>query len=216
MSPTEPDAAEPGGRRADGAAHGAQLTLLGELIAGSPHNLLSRRERERVRLHIDESLAVGAVLDLSPGARWLDLGTGGGLPGLPLALHWPDVSFTLVDATRKKADAVAQFARALGLGNVAVRWARAEVLGQEPGFAAAFDGVVARAVADLPRLAGWAAAFLRPGGVLAAIKGPRWEEEMAAFSATAPRTGLVHVHTAAVPAAARPTFVVIMQKPGGS
>jgi 16S rRNA (guanine527-N7)-methyltransferase len=108
----------------------------------------------------------------------MDLGTGGGLPGLVLAWHHRTTAWTLVDATAKKVAAVQQFAVTLELDNVEVVHARAEGLAWAPEHRGCYDGIVARAVAPLPTLLELARGFLAPGGRLVAVKGPAWSEEL--------------------------------------
>jgi 16S rRNA (guanine527-N7)-methyltransferase len=185
---------------------------LATLIATSPHNLVSRKERERVReVHVAEALAVGDVLGKPGDQRWLDLGTGGGLPGLALAICWPDVRWTLLDATAKKIEAVAEFARELGLARVTALSGRAEELAHDPHHREQYDAVIARAVAPLPVLVELARGFLRRGGVLHAVKGPAWREELDAAAGAMRRLGLEFSTAADVPDAVRPTTVVTMR-----
>jgi 16S rRNA (guanine527-N7)-methyltransferase len=188
-------------------------TLAG-LLQASPHNLLSRRERDAAAVHVAESEALAPYLPLRDGARWLDLGTGGGLPGLVLAWVAPTVSWTLLDSTTKKTRAVTRFVASLNLDNVAVVNARAEDAAHEQGHRGRYDGVVSRAVAPLPVLAEYARGFLRPGGVLAAVKGPHWQAELDDIARALPTLRLAFVSTAGVTSAARPTVVVILRAEG--
>lgn len=151
-----------------------QLAAFADAVRASPHNLLSRRALDELEeRHIAESVAFAATLPSS--VRVLDLGTGGGFPGMVIAIVRPDLDVTLLDATRKKIDFLREFAAAEGV-EVATMHGRAEEL--QRVHAGAFDVVTARAVAPLERLAVWALPFLRPGGVLHAIKGERWREEL--------------------------------------
>ena len=155
------------------------LTRLATLISQSPHNLVARGERAHVReVHIAEAEAVHGALTFEPGSRWMDLGTGGGLPGLVLATLVPHVSWVLLDATTKKITAVEEFAQELGLRNVTTVAARAEELAHDPTHRGTYDGVISRAVAGLPTLLELARGFLRSGGTFAAIKGPAWRDEL--------------------------------------
>jgi 16S rRNA (guanine527-N7)-methyltransferase len=109
-------------------------------------NLISRKDIEFIYdHHILHSLAISGVLTFLPGAEVLDIGTGGGFPGIPLAILFPETRFTLIDGTGKKIMVVQEIANALQLENVTAQHIRAEELkGQN------FDFVVSRAVAELP------------------------------------------------------------------
>lgn len=197
------------------AAFETPLRRLAWLIAEAPLNLVAAAERSSVyERHVLEAVAVGRLLTPAPGSRWLDLGTGGGLPGLALAVVYPDVSWTLVDATEKKIRAVASFADDLELHNVAAVHGRAERLAHENRFRGHFTGVVSRAVAPLPTLAELARGFLGEGGEVAAVKGPTWAQELIAAQ-TALRLLCLRFSTAhEVPEAVRATWLVTMRATG--
>lgn len=113
-------------------------------------NVVSRKDIEALaERHILHSLAIAKFCRFSPGTAILDVGTGGGFPGIPLAIFFPDCRFTLVDATAKKIKVVQAVADAIGLKNVTALPTRCETLKQS------FDFVVSRAVTDLPTLVGW-------------------------------------------------------------
>jgi 16S rRNA (guanine527-N7)-methyltransferase len=143
------------------------------LDANTRLNLTRVVEPEAVaRLHLLDALAALPMLDaLGPSAA-LDLGSGGGVPGIPLALARPAVQWTLVDSVGKKADALRGFVRSLGLDNVAVIAERAELLGRSPAHRERYDLLAARACAALPVLVELALPLLRIGGELLAWKGP--------------------------------------------
>jgi 16S rRNA (guanine527-N7)-methyltransferase len=188
---------------------------LAELLAGSAHNLVSRRERATVRaVHLPECAQVAAHLPLEPGARWVDLGTGGGLPGLVLAILRPDVTWTLIDATTKKIAAVRSFAQVLKIDNVQAVAGRAEALGRDPEYRSRFDGVVSRALGRLVVAAELSRGFVRPGGWVVAVKGPRWPQELSEASAGLTELGLRHVSTVEMPSLARATWLVTMRADG--
>lgn len=139
-------------------------------------NLTSVHDPEKVReIHLLDSLAgVRALPD--DARRIVDVGTGGGLPGIPLALARPEARVTLVEATRRKAEACGRIAARLGLaGRVAVVWARAEEVGQGGG-RESFDVAVVRAVAALPVAMELALPLVAPGGRAVFWKGPAAEE----------------------------------------
>jgi 16S rRNA (guanine527-N7)-methyltransferase len=132
--------------------------------------------------HVLDALTLVPLLaDLGAGARLADIGSGGGIPGIPLAIARPDLQVTLVEATQKKATFLVAVAAALGLTNVSVRAERAEQLGKGD-LRGAFDAVTARAVGRLVMLVPLTVPFVRPGGLVLLIKGQRAEEELAEAS----------------------------------
>ena len=130
-----------------------------------------RDRREMVTAHIEDSLAARAFLE---GRRILDVGTGAGFPGLPLAIVEPDREFVLVDSNNKKIQFVQHVARLLGLSNVEAVKARTEDFA--PGYR--FDTVIARAVASLSRLLEIAGHHVGEDGVFVALKGRYPAEEL--------------------------------------
>jgi 16S rRNA (guanine527-N7)-methyltransferase len=111
------------------------------------------------------------------GERWVDLGSGAGLPGLPLALAYPRTSFTLVDAQRRRLDWVAATAADLGLGNVVVVHARLEEFGHGPD-RGSFDMATARALAPLPVVAELGMPLLGLGARLLVPRGKPGNKEL--------------------------------------
>lgn len=128
--------------------------------------------------HLLDSLAALPVIDRLAPARAIDLGSGGGVPGVVLALARRDVRWTLVDSVRKKADALRSIVSELGLDNVEVEAERAELLGREAAHREGHDVVVARACAALPVLVEYALPFLRVGGSLVAWKAAMADAEL--------------------------------------
>jgi 16S rRNA (guanine527-N7)-methyltransferase len=111
-------------------------------------NVISRKDIDNLyEHHVLHSLAIAKVISFKPGTKILDIGTGGGFPGIPLAILFPDVSFKLIDATGKKLKVVEAIAQAIGLKNIWTEHLRGE---DEKG---KYDFVVSRAVMSLPDLA---------------------------------------------------------------
>ncbi len=161
------------GQSLDDPQAAAMLRLLDELERWNrKFNLTAVRDRrEMLTLHILDSLAVRPWLQ---GDRILDVGTGAGFPGLPLAIAEPDRRFVLLDGNNKKIQFVRHAALALGLDNVEGVKARAE--DYAPG--ERFDTVTARAVAELATLVDVAGHHVREDGVFVAQKGRYPAEEM--------------------------------------
>ncbi len=127
---------------------------------------------EVARLHLLDALAALPLLDAAAASTAVDLGSGGGVPGIPLALARPEVRWVLVDSVRKKAEVLASMVDELGLANVTVVAERAELLGRADDHRERHDLVAARACAPLPVLAELALPLLAVGGTLVAWKGP--------------------------------------------
>lgn len=110
-------------------------------------NLISRKDIENLyEHHILHSLAIEKVLHFQSGTRIMDVGTGGGFPGIPLAILFPDCHFILIDSIRKKVGVAETIAREIGLTNVECRWERMEEETEKVDF------IVSRAVMPLPDL----------------------------------------------------------------
>ena len=125
-------------------------------------NLISRKDVEGVWLnHILLSLAFLFKVEFAAGSKVLDLGTGGGLPGIPLSIVRTDVIFVLLDSIRKKTKAVEDMVASLELPNVSVVCSRAEDLNTVDGYQNTFDAVIARAVSGLGDLTDWGMPFLK-------------------------------------------------------
>lgn len=145
-------------------------------------NVISRKDIDNINIHhVLHSLSIAKVISFTKGARILDVGTGGGFPGIPLAIFFPYCNFTLVDSIGKKITVASEIAQSLELTNVKAIKSRAEELDGD------FDFVVTRAVAPLPTLSGWVNKIIKPGGInqlpngIIALKGGDLKEELAPF-----------------------------------
>ncbi|MCC7408748.1 MAG: 16S rRNA (guanine(527)-N(7))-methyltransferase RsmG [Phycisphaeraceae bacterium] len=151
------------------------------LEANEKFNLTAVRDRDEAwRTHILDSLTLLAGLqDLTPGTRLADVGSGGGLPGVPLAIAaGPNLAVTLIEATGKKANFLRECATKLDLPNVTVVAERAEIVGHDPVHRQQYDLVTARALGPLRVLLEYTLPLLKVGGQLLAMKGPSVEEEL--------------------------------------
>ncbi len=136
-----------------------QLELLGGLYKewNEKINVISRKDIDSLyERHVLHSLAIAAVFDLNDNTEVLDLGTGGGFPGIPLAIFFPNVKFHLVDSIAKKLKVVEAVAEGVGLKNVTVQHSRIEDIKNRKA-----DYVVSRAVAPLKDLWRWSKPFLK-------------------------------------------------------
>jgi 16S rRNA (guanine527-N7)-methyltransferase len=149
-------------------------------------NLISRKDVENLyERHILHSLGIAKVINFTIGTQIMDVGTGGGFPGIPLAIMFPEVAFTLVDSIGKKIKVVQEVAAALELKNVRAFHARAEEI---PG---KYDFITGRAVTDINAFYGWVRNKIKskqqnglPNGILY-LKGGDMTEELAPFKSRA-------------------------------
>lgn len=128
--------------------------------------------------NVYDSLTVYDAKYFPAKGRVLDLGTGAGFPGVPLAILRPDMQFLLVDSIQKKLTFIEDACADLGIKNVKCLHIRAEEGGRRRKTREAFDVVTARAVKAMPIIAEWSLPFVAVGGVFAAMKGPGADEEM--------------------------------------
>jgi 16S rRNA (guanine527-N7)-methyltransferase len=139
---------------------------------------LGPREEERLwERHLNDALGLAAIRRPKPEERWADLGSGAGLPGLPLAVAYRATAFTLIDAQRRRVDWVAGTAAKLGLTNVTVVHARLEDYGRGPA-RQSFDVATARALGPLPVVAELGLPLLKIGGQLLVPRGRPGSDEL--------------------------------------
>jgi 16S rRNA (guanine527-N7)-methyltransferase len=169
-----PEAGSVFGPAVDAAAEYARLLA----TEGTVRGLIGPREVPRLwERHLLNSAAIASLVPV--GARVVDVGSGAGLPGIPLALARPDLTVTLLEPLARRVAFLTECVRRLGLERVTVVRGRAEEgsIRRQLGGA---DVVTARAVAPLDKLAGWCLPLLRPGGLLLAMKGSTAAAELAA------------------------------------
>lgn len=135
-------------------------------------------EEEFIERHYADSLAIVDLSCFKKSASVLDLGTGGGFPGVPLAIYAKEKEFTLLDSLGKRLKIIDQRTGELGIENINTLHGRAEELAQKEEYREAFDLCVSRAVADLAVLSELALPFVKPGGYFVAYKGPDVDEEV--------------------------------------
>lgn len=122
-------------------------------------NVISRKDIDQLyERHVLHSLSIARVIQFSPGTRIVDIGTGGGFPGIPLAILFPEAEFHLVDSIGKKIKVVEEIVAALKLQNVSFEKNRAESLTEQ------YDFVVSRAVSPLPQFVSWTSKLILPNG----------------------------------------------------
>jgi len=113
-------------------------------------NVISRKDIDELYTrHVLHSLGIAKIIEFRPGSKIMDVGTGGGFPGIPLAILYPEVDFYLIDVIAKKIKVVNEVAAGLGLKNVKAEQKRAELVKQE------FDFIVSRAVTNMPDFVSW-------------------------------------------------------------
>ena len=146
-------------------------------------NVISRKDMDAFWVHhVLHSLAIAKVVRFQPGTKVMDVGTGGGFPGIPLAILFPETDFYLVDSIGKKIKVVEEVCKALDLRNVRAEQIRVEQVREKQDF------IVSRGVTAFPAFVGWVKDKVRPGnrhtlanGVLY-LKGGDFEEELKPFA----------------------------------
>ena len=142
-------------------------------------NIISRKDIDNIyERHVLHSLVIAKFIKFNKGTTVLDLGTGGGFPGIPVSIFFPDVNFILVDSIRIKIVVVDAIVNELGLKNVKSEWSRAENLDYK------YDFLVTRAVAKMPLIIEWSKGKFNknsnnhiPNGIIA-LKGGNIDDEL--------------------------------------
>ncbi len=156
--------------------------------ANARTNLTAVREPEAVwhRMIVDALTVLPVIGD---AATLVDVGTGGGLPGIPLAIARPDLAVTLVEATGKKCEALTRFVEGLGLDRVSVVNGRAETVARDPALRERFDVATSRALGALPVVLELTLPFIAIGGEAIAMKGPAVAAELDGAASALQRLG---------------------------
>ncbi len=124
-------------------------------------NVVSRKDIDQLYLHhVLHSLSIAAIVEFKKGTSIIDIGCGGGFPGIPLAIFFPEVKFHLVDSIGKKLKVVNEIAATIGLQNLTTQHTRAEEIKNRK-----FDFAISRAVAPLNELWTWAKPLIKPAGI---------------------------------------------------
>jgi 16S rRNA (guanine527-N7)-methyltransferase len=173
---------------------GAFLALLIAMNERVNLTAITTADEAWLRHALDALSLLPHLAPLTAGSAVLDVGSGGGVPAIPLAIARPDLRFTLVESTKKKATFLSDVAHKLALANVTVLAERAETLARPP-LARSFEAVTARAVAKIDELVPWTAPFAKPRAKLLFIKGARADEELAEARRTIARFKLKHEGT---------------------
>jgi len=191
----------------------AQLQALGALYQewNEKINVISRKDIESLyEKHVLHSLSIAAVADFPDGMQILDLGTGGGFPGIPLAIFFPEVKFHLVDSIGKKIKVVQGVAEALELKNVTYQHSRVEDIKDRK-----FDLVVSRAVAPLKDLWRWSKPVLKKAAAheqqpgLICLKGGDLSQEVSESGA---RPRMTHIYKLFPEEFFQEKYVVVVNK----
>lgn len=156
--------------------------------------------------HLLDALTLVPILESCEAERVIDVGSGGGVPGIPLAIVRPSMAMTLLEATGKKAAFLEATAQALGLGNVTVLRERAETAGQDHRrWREQFDAVLARAVGPLPTLLELTLPLAKVGGLVLAIKGEKAPQEIEAA-----KQALHALHARVIESLRTPTGTIVV------
>lgn len=177
-----------------------QLDLLSryaDLIVGYElANVIGVRKRDEAILeHVTDALTCFLTGHLGPGKRLIDIGTGGGLPGIPLQIICSELQVTLLEATTKKANFLESVTHELGLRNTRVLNERAEEAGRRQRYRNVFQVAVVRAVGPLPTILEYSAPLVQPGGIIIAMKAKTPDEEIRAGDSAAKALGLTSRET---------------------
>ena len=142
-------------------------------------NLTAITDRDEfIRKHYVDSLLCASSAEFRNANSVIDVGTGGGFPGIPLAIAFPEKEFVLIDSLNKRIRIINELCESYGIDNVTALHGRAEELGRNSNFRESFDICVSRAVANMSTLSEYCLPFVKIGGTFIAYKGPECSEEL--------------------------------------
>ena len=142
-------------------------------------NLTAITDRDEfIRKHYVDSLLCASSAEFRNANSVIDVGTGGGFPGIPLAIAFPEKEFVLIDSLNKRIRIINELCENYGIDNVTALHGRAEELGRNSNFRESFDICVSRAVANMSTLSEYCLPFVKIGGTFIAYKGPECSEEL--------------------------------------
>jgi 16S rRNA (guanine527-N7)-methyltransferase len=187
-------------------------TYLEELLLWSPKiDLISQTDPSSIiRKHFLDSIAV--ITYLPQAASILDLGSGAGFPGIPLAISLPQTSISLIEIRRKRVSFLRHVARRIGAKNLAIHEGRAEELAKDPFLHEAFDVVITRATWKIPTLLEFAYPFLRETGQVHAMRGPQNNDELPFPSLTYEKFIYIGRHDYTLPFGAEQRRLFVFEK----
>lgn len=151
-------------------------------------NLISRKDEDNIfEKHFLHSLSILKYVKIPAKARCLDIGTGGGFPGLPIKIACPDIYITLIDSIKKKTIITNMFAAHTGLKNIKVLTQRAEEFGKSIDFTTKFDLIFARAVTKMSTLISWTFDYIKDKGMFVFLKGGNLDSEIRELNVEFPK-----------------------------
>lgn len=152
----------------------------GVLLWNEKVNLTAIKDRQEfIKKHFVDSILAFKLEEMRSGERIIDVGTGGGFPGIPLALIFPEKEFVLMDSLQKRLKIIEQLCGEIGIKNVKTLHGRAEDLGRDKNHRHKYDVCVSRAVANLSTLCEFCLPFVKMGGYFLSYKGTKADQEVA-------------------------------------
>ena len=184
-------------------------------VTNRSFNLTRIPREEYATLHVLDSLAALTVVSQKPHMRVLDIGTGAGFPGVPIAAALADAHVTLLDSTNKKVRFAADTAYQCGITNCVGIHQRAEALAKDSKHRCRYDLVVSRAVASFSTLAELMAPFIAPGGRAVALKGAKAHDEIAGADKLVRALGCSNptVNAVTIPGTQIERYLIVFDKP---